>query len=190
MKKGKIIVLVAPSGSGKTTIAQRLLKDFQQLTFSVSATTRKQRPNETNGKDYHFLSHKEFQQKIDNGDFIEWEEFYSGKRYGSLRSEVENQLENGYFILFDVEVKGALNIKKTYSNDCLAIFIKPPTLEELKKRLINRGTETAQTLKQRLERAKMELDQEKNFDAVVVNDDLEEAYTEIKRIVNSFIHKS
>ena len=188
--KGKIIILVAPSGSGKTTIAKRLLKDFENLTFSVSATTRSPREGEKNGKDYHFLSPESFQKNIDNRNFIEWEEFYNGKRYGSLRSEVEKQLNSGYYVLFDIEVKGALNIKKQFKDDCLTIFIKPPSLEVLKERLLKRNTETNRTLKERLERAKMELEQEKKFDAVVINDNLKKAYAKVKKIVESFMNKS
>jgi len=188
--KGKIIILVAPSGSGKTTIAKRLLKDFENLTFSVSATTRSPREGEKNGKDYHFLSPESFQKNIDNRNFIEWEEFYNGKRYGSLRSEVEKQLNSGYYVLFDIEVKGALNIKKQFKDDCLTIFIKPPSLEVLKERLLKRNTETTRTLKERLERAKMELEQEKKFDAVVINDNLKKAYAKVKKIVESFMNKS
>lgn len=190
MGKGKIIILVAPSGSGKTTIAKRLLKDFENLTFSVSATTRSPREGEKNGKDYHFLSPESFQKNIDNRNFIEWEEFYNGKRYGSLRSEVEKQLNSGYYVLFDIEVKGALNIKKQFKDDCLTIFIKPPSLEVLKERLLKRNTETTRTLKERLERAKMELEQEKKFDAVVINDNLKKAYAKVKKIVESFMNKS
>jgi len=188
--KGKIIILVAPSGSGKTTIAKRLLKDFENLTFSVSATTRSPREGEKNGKDYHFLSPESFQKNIDNRNFIEWEEFYNGKRYGSLRSEVEKQLNSGYYVLFDIEVKGALNIKKQFKDDCLTIFIKPPSLEVLKERLLKRNTETNRTLKERLKRAKMELEQEKKFDAVVINDNLKKAYAKVKKIVESFMNKS
>ncbi len=188
--EGKVIVVVAPSGSGKTTIAHRLLKDILRLRFSVSATTRPPRKGEVDGKDYHFLSQKEFQEHIDEGDFLEWEEFYNGKRYGSLRPEIDKQLKKGYFILFDVEVKGAVNIKKVFGERCLSIFIKPPSVEELKQRLQKRGTEDDKTLAERLERAKMELEYEKQFDVSVVNDNLEEAYARVKSLVQSFIHNN
>ena len=187
---GKVIVVVAPSGSGKTTIARRLLKDISRLKFSVSATTRPPRKGEVDGKDYHFLSQEEFQEHIDEGDFLEWEEFYNGKRYGSLRPEIDKQLKKGYFILFDVEVKGAVNIKKAFGGRCLSIFIKPPSVEELKQRLQKRGTEDDKTLAERMERAKMELDYEKQFDVSVVNDNLEEAYARVKSLVQSFIHNN
>ncbi|HKJ46138.1 MAG TPA: guanylate kinase [Balneolales bacterium] len=190
MKQGKVIVLVAPSGSGKTTIAKRLLNDYDNLKFSISATTRPSREGEVNGKDYHFLTAQEFQDNINNGNFIEWEEFYGGKRYGSLRSEVEKQLNSGYYVLFDIEIKGALNIKKQFGDNCLTIFIKPPSLEVLKERLLKRNTETKRTLKERLERAQMELEHEKEFDVVIINDDLELAYKRVKEIVESFMNKS
>lgn len=190
LKKGKVIVLVAPSGSGKTTIAKRLLKEIDNLTFSISATTRHPRSGEVDGKDYYFLTPETFQKNINQGNFLEWEEFYNGKRYGSLRSEVEKQLNSGYNILFDIEVKGALNIRKYFGKDCLTIFIKPPSLEVLKNRLIKRNSETKDSLNERLERAEMELKQEKKFDIVIINDDLEKAYSQIKEIVESFIKKS
>ena len=187
---GKVIVVVAPSGSGKTTIAHLLLRDIPQLKFSVSATTRSPRKGETDGVDYHFLSKEEFQQHIEKGDFLEWEEFYNGKRYGTLRSEIDKQLKKGYFILFDVEVKGAVNIKKAFGERCLSIFIKPPSMEELQNRLLKRGSEDDKTLAERLERAKMELGYEKQFDVSVVNDNLEEAYNRVKSLVQSFIHNN
>ena len=188
--EGKVIVVVAPSGAGKTTIAHRLLKDISHLKFSVSATTRSSRKGETDGVDYHFLSPDEFQQHIDQGDFLEWEEFYNGKRYGTLRSEIDKQLKKGYFILFDVEVKGAVNIKKAFGDRCLSIFIKPPSMEELQNRLLKRGSENDKTLAERLERAKMELGYEKQFDVSVANDNLEEAYARVKSLVQSFIHNN
>lgn len=188
--EGKVVVVVAPSGSGKTTIARHLLRDIKRLRFSVSATTRPPRRNEAEGVDYYFLSHDEFQRRIDRGDFLEWEEFYNGQRYGSLRSEIDKQLKKGYFILFDVEVKGAVNIKKAFGDRCLSIFIKPPSMEELQNRLLKRGTEDDKTLAQRLERAKMEMGYEKQFDVSVVNDNLDEAYTRVRSLVESFIRNN
>lgn len=186
-RKGKVIVLTAPSGSGKTSIAKRLLNDFDNLKFSVSATTRKPRDGEINGKDYFFLSDEEFQHKIETGDFLEWEEFYNNTRYGTLRSEVDKQLESGYFILLDVEVKGALNIKDIYDDDCLTIFIRPPSLKVIGERLTNRGTETEETLALRMQRAKMEIEFADKFDVAIINDDFETAYGEAKEVVERFI---
>ena len=186
-KKGKLIILVAPSGSGKTTIARKLLDDYSKVRFSVSATTRPPRDGEIDGKDYYFLSREEFNEKIDQNEFLEWEEFYNGSRYGTLRSEVDKLIESGYFPLLDIEVKGALNVKRQYGAKCVAIFIRPPSLEELKKRLVNRGSENNATLETRLERAEKELTYANEFDFVVINDDLDTAYKQVTTIVESFI---
>lgn len=181
--------MVSPSGGGKSTIANRLLDDFNRLTFSVSATTRKPREGEKNGVHYHFLSKEEFNNRIDKGDFIEWEEFYNGNLYGTLRSNVEKELEKGYFVLLDIEVLGALNVKRKFGDNALAIFIQPPSLEVLKERLKKRGTEDGKSLKTRLDRAKKEMAYASRFDYVVINDDLEEAYSQIKKIVTNFINQ-
>lgn len=183
---GKVIVIVAPSGAGKTTIAQRLLTDYPKLKFSVSATTRPPRGDETDGKDYYFLSDEEFDQKIEDGAFLEWEH-YSGNKYGTLRSEVDKLVESGYFPLLDIEVKGALNVQKLYNSGAVSIFIEPPSMDELKHRLSNRGSETNASLEKRLERANMEMKYADHFDYSVVNDDLETAYNEVKKIIESFI---
>lgn len=188
MSRGKIIALVSPSGGGKSTMAKRLLRDFDKLKFSVSATTRPPRTGETDGVEYHFLSVEEFEQKIEENEFLEWEEFYNGTRYGTLRSDVESELNKGYFILLDIDVLGALNIKKMYKEEALSLFIAPPSLDILKERLINRGTETANTLNVRLERAEKEIRYADRFDYVVVNDDLETAYAKLKQAVNDFIN--
>lgn len=183
---GKVIVLVAPSGAGKTTLARRLLEDYPILKFSTSATTRPPREGEVEGEDYYFLSEDEFVQKIENNDFLEWE-YYSGNRYGTLRSEVDKLIESGYFPLLDIEVKGALNVQEIYGSDAISIFIEPPSMEALQKRLRKRGSETNTTLKRRLERAEMEMTHARHFDYVVINDDLDTAYVEIQAIIEPFI---
>ncbi|WP_138430451.1 guanylate kinase [Fodinibius saliphilus] len=186
-KAGKIIVIVAPSGAGKTTIARKLLADNPKIKFSTSATTRPPRKGEKDGREYYFLSEEEFSRKVKEDDFLEWEE-YSGNKYGTLQSEVDKLVESGYFPLLDIEVKGALNVQRIYEKDSLiSIFIKPPSMDVLKERLANRGSETDESLSRRLERAKIELQHAEDFDYSVVNDDLETAYTEVKEIIESFI---
>ncbi|MFD2532809.1 guanylate kinase [Gracilimonas halophila] len=189
-KKGKVIILVAPSGGGKTTLARRLFKDFENLKFSVSATTRPPREGEKDGKHYHFLAKADFDEKIEQKAFLEWEEFYGGMKYGTLRSEVDKKLNSGYFVLLDIEVKGAVNIKQIYGDECLSLFIQPPSIEMLKQRLIARGTEDEQTLSLRLERAKEELTYADQFDQVIINDDLETAYAEVKDAVSEFMNQN
>ncbi|PKD44229.1 guanylate kinase [Rhodohalobacter barkolensis] len=187
-KRGKILILVSPSGGGKSTMTKRLLKDFDKLKFSVSATTRSPRKGEKDGVHYHYLSKETFKQKIENDEFLEWEEFYNGTMYGTLRSVVENELNKGYFILLDIDVLGAKNVKKLYGDEALALFIKPPSLEVLKDRLIARGTETEETLQTRIERAEKEMKYASDFDEVIINDDLETAYNRIKETVSTFIN--
>ena len=188
MKKGKVIILVSPSGGGKSTLAKRLFADFENLKFSVSATTRSPREGEENGVHYYFIDNKEFQQKIDAGAFLEWEEFYSGTRYGTLQSEVDKKLNSGYFVLLDIEVKGAVNVKRIYGDDCLSLFIQPPSLEVLKQRLQARGTETEESLVLRIARAKEELEYADQFDQTIINDDLETAYAQVKGAVSEFMN--
>jgi guanylate kinase len=184
--RGKVIIIVAPSGAGRTTLAKRLLKEYPNIKFSVSATTRPPREGEKNGEDYYFLTGEEFKRKVKKGHFLEWET-YNGNRYGTLQSEVDKLVESGYIPLLDIEVKGALNVQKIYGSDAISIFIEPPSLEVLKDRLLNRGSETDSSLKQRLERAKMEIGYAGNFDYTVVNDDLDTAYAEIQAIIEPFI---
>ncbi len=189
-KRGKVIILVAPSGAGKTTLAHRLLKDFPNLKFSVSATTRPPRSHEVHGRDYFFLTLEQFQKAIDRDEFLEWEEFYGGKRYGSLISEVEKELKKGYFILFDIEVKGALNVKAQYGDEALTVFIRPPSDAVLIERLRSRGTESAEMLQLRLDRARIEIGYADRFDHVIVNDDLERCYSELYKLVTSFMKET
>ena len=182
MTRGKLIVISAPSGSGKTTIAKAVMRQYPSMLFSVSATTRKMRGGEVNGKDYFFLTKNEFQDKLKNDALVEWEEIY-GDYYGTLRSEVDRALEHGTVMLFDVDVKGGLSIKERYPTDAVLIFIKPPDLESLKQRLVNRKTEDEATIKRRLDRAAMELEMGKKFDYQVTNDDLAKAIGEVDGIV-------
>lgn len=179
---GKLIVLSAPSGAGKTSIAKVLLQRFPQMTFSVSATTRAMRPGETHGRDYFFLTKEDFRGRIDRGELVEWEEIYTNF-YGTLKSEVDRALANGQVMLFDVDVKGALSIKAKYPKDALIIFVAPPSVDELRTRLLNRKTEDAATIERRMARVPMEMDLASKFDHRVVNDDLQRASDEATEIV-------
>jgi guanylate kinase len=185
--KGKLIIFSAPSGAGKTTIVKHLLRQNLNLEFSVSATSRSPRPNEVHGKDYYFLPQTEFQQKIQNEEFLEWEEVYSGIYYGTLKSEVERIRNQGKNVIFDVDVVGGLNIKKYYGNDALAVFVMPPSVDELKNRLLGRSTETGERIKMRIEKAEYELSFAKQFDFNLVNDNLELTFAEAKIIVSNFL---
>jgi len=184
---GKLIIFAAPSGSGKTSIVKFLLAQQLPLKFSISATTRPMRANEKDGVDYFFLTKKQFQEKIAAGAFLEWEEVYSGVYYGSIKSEVDKQLEKGENVLFDVDVLGALKIKKLYAEQALALFVKAPSVEALVERLTNRGTESEESLKRRIDKATYELSFEPNFDITIINNDLEEAQNHAKNIVLNFI---
>jgi guanylate kinase len=183
-----IILLAAPSGTGKSTMAKRLFEDFPNLIFSISATTRPPREGESHGVDYYFLNMDEFQQKIDDKDFLEWEEFYGGTRYGTLRSELVKNTEKGYFTLLDVDVKGAVRIKSLFNERCLALYLRPPSLEILEERLRNRNTESESSLKLRIDRAEEELRYASHFDNIITNDDLEKAYSELKDVVQTFMN--
>lgn len=185
--QGKLIVFTAPSGAGKTTIAKAVLAQRNDLSFSVSATTREARQGEEHGKAYYFISPEAFEQHIKNNDFVEWEEFYAGKRYGTLKKEVDRIHQLGKHVLFDVEVNGARNIKKQYGDDCLVIFVMPPSLESLRQRLTGRDTENEESLKLRLDRAQMELSRAHEFDQIVKNDDLNEAIQHTLRILTDFV---
>jgi len=184
-KKGKLFVFSAPSGSGKSTIVKMILKEYPNLIFSVSATTRKKRKDEINGVHYHFISEKEFLKEIEVDNFIEWQRFYD-YYYGTLKKVVEQNIEKGNSVVLEVDVKGAIQIKQNYPNSVL-IFIVPPSIEELKKRLVKRNTETDEDLKKRVERAKMELSFADKFDYAVVNDRLENAIEKVKEIIQKEI---
>lgn len=179
----KLIVFTAPSGAGKTTIVRHLLAKYKELAFSVSATTRAARSHELQGKDYYFLSLKEWNQKIKEGDFLEWEEVYTEQYYGTLKSEIERLWGLGKHVLFDIDVKGATNIKKVYGDKAVTIFVKPPSPEILFSRLRNRQTEDEASLKKRIARAAEELTYEKNFDVVLLNDDLNACLQSAEQII-------
>ncbi|RLD65818.1 MAG: guanylate kinase [Bacteroidetes bacterium] len=186
-KTGKLLIFSAPSGAGKTTLVRYLMKEIPNLEFSVSATSRKAREGEQNGSDYHFLVLDDFKRKIADNEFVEWEEVYEDHFYGTLLSEVERIRNSGNHVVFDVDVKGGLNIKKQFGDQALAVFVKPPSVEALKERLIGRNTETEETLKKRLDRAVFELGFEDKFDVTIVNDDLEKAKEESMRLVKNYI---
>lgn len=187
MANPKLFVFSAPSGAGKTTIVKDILKCFPDFKFSVSATTRKKRPNEKDGIDYYFITEEEFKRKIENSEFVEWEKFYD-YYYGTLKKEIDENIKNGFTTVFEVDVKGALNIKRVYP-DAVLIFIAPPSIKELKERLIKRNTETDDELKKRIERAEMELSFIDKFDYVVKNINLEEAKEEVKKIIEHICDK-
>lgn len=186
---GKILILTAPSGAGKTTVVRHLMRHFPDLGFSVSATTRPARPGEIDGKDYYFLEPDEFAQRITRGEFVEWEEVYPGRYYGTLRSEIDRLWATGKTIVFDIEVKGATNLKKFYPENSLAIFVSPPSKEVLLERLRNRSTEDEESLKVRFQRSSEELAYTNNFDRVLVNDVLETALNEAEVITANFLGK-
>jgi guanylate kinase len=186
----KIIILSAPSGSGKTTIASEILKaEGLNCSFSVSATSRPPRDYEAEGLHYYFLSPHVFREYIEKDMFVEWEEVYAGQYYGTLRSEVERLSAEGKNILFDVDVKGGVRLKQIFSDSALSIFVMPPSIDELKKRLTNRNTENEESLRKRIIRAEEELTFSDKFDVVIINDDLESAVDETKKQIAAFIYK-
>lgn len=185
--QGKVIIFSAPSGSGKTTIVQHLLKNKAQFGFSVSACTRNKREKETHGKDYYFLTVDEFKQKINAQEFVEWEEVYKDNFYGTLKAEVENIRNTGKHVLFDVDVKGGINLKNYYQDDALSIFVKVPSIEVLEQRLRGRDTETEESLQRRLAKVKKEMLDQDKFDTVVVNETLEDTLVKVDSIIQDFI---
>lgn len=185
----KALIFSAPSGSGKTTLVRHLIDKMPSLIFSISATTRAPRTNEKHGKDYYFLSPGDFKTKVECGEFVEWEEVYKGAFYGTLKSEIERIWAGGKNVIFDVEVHGALNLKKYFGDQALAIFVKVPDLETLQSRLKKRDTETEESLQRRVEKATYEMSFEPQFDTTVLNDDLEKAKEESLRLVKDFLDK-
>lgn len=187
-KRGKLIVFSAPSGSGKTTIVRALLKRPElNLAFSVSATSRPPRGQEVDGKDYYFLSQKEFEQNIRDGAFLEWEEVYPGQHYGTLLEEVNRLLEEGKNVVFDIDVIGGLNIKKQFNDEALALFVQPPSIEVLAKRLEQRGTDSSEKIHMRLEKARLELSQAPNFDHAVINESIDQAIEQAHKLILNHI---
>jgi len=184
---GKLVVVSAPSGSGKTSIVKEILAAGLGLEFSISACSRGPRINEQDGKDYYFLSAEEFKNKIANDEFIEWEEVYHGNYYGTLKSEIERIWQKGKHVIFDVDVIGGLNIKKKYTDQCLAIFIQAPSLAELEKRLRGRSTDSEETIIKRVEKAEHELTFAPKFDLIIVNDNFETAVNQTKQELEKFL---
>ena len=185
---GKLIVVSAPSGSGKTSIVKRIINAGLNIEFSVSACSRKPRSGEINGRDYYFMPAEEFRNKITRNEFIEWEEVYSGSYYGTLKSEVERIWQKGNHVIFDVDVVGGLNIKKQYPDRSLAIFIQAPSIHELEKRLRGRATDGEETIKKRIEKASQELTYAPHFDKIIVNRDLDIAVKETYDAIKNFLN--
>lgn len=189
-KGGKALIFSAPSGSGKTTLVKYLLQNNADLGFSISASTRDKRGRtEQDGKDYYFLSPEEFKKKIDSDEFIEWEEVYEGNFYGTLKSEIERLWKEGKNVIFDVDVKGGLSLKKYFGDKALAVFVKVPSLDVLKERLKDRGTESEESLSRRLFKAKFEMSFENKFDVVLVNEVKEKSMAEAQRLYDTFKNK-
>lgn len=181
-----LIVLSSPSGGGKTTVAQYLLKKYKQIKFSISATTRPQRHNEQDGKDYFFITKEEFEKKIKNNEFVEYEEIFDNY-YGTLRNQIQKAIADGIFLIFDVDVKGAIALKKAFPKNTVLIFLVPPSIEELEKRLRKRATESNEELEKRLKRAKMEFEFQNEFDYVIINDKLNKTLATVDNIVSKMI---
>jgi guanylate kinase len=188
VEKGKLVIFSAPSGSGKTTLVHYIMTQIPELEFSVSATNRKARPGEKHGVDYYFLDTTVFKEKIANDEFVEWEEVYDNQYYGTLKSEVERIREKGHSVIFDVDVKGGLNIKKIYGAEALAVFIRPPSIAVLESRLRHRSTESEESINKRIDRASYELGFENKFDVVLVNDELEKSKSSSLSVVRKFLN--
>ena len=184
---GKLIVISAPSGAGKTSIVHYLLKNMPELSFSISACSRAKRSTEVDGKDYYFLEGEEFKNKIKADAFLEWEEVYENQFYGTLKSELQRIWDNDKTVIFDVDVIGGLNIKKQYPKECLSVFIMPPSVDVLRERLSSRGSESKEMLEKRLSKAEEEISRNQGFDSVILNDDFNIACKEVKQIITNFI---
>jgi guanylate kinase len=188
--KGKILIFSAPSGSGKTTLLNHVMANIPEMAFSVSATTRPPRGEEVHGREYFFLSMEEFQQRVENGEFLEWEEVYPGRCYGTLLAVVEQMQEEGKHVAFDVDVCGGVNIKEHYGDKALSVFIQAPSVEVLRERLIKRGTDSMEEIENRVAKAEWETEfAQGKFDCTIINDDLETAKREILDVVSSFINE-
>jgi len=187
MKQQKVIIFSAPSGSGKSTIVNHILPLHPELEFSISATSRLPRGNEKNGVEYYFMSNEEFKNLIDKGEFVEWEQVYQGHYYGTLKKEVQRIWDKGHVIVFDVDVKGGVNLKKYFGDKALSIFIKAPSIEELRLRLLSRGTDTPEAIAERVGKAEEELGYENRFDKVLVNDNLARAFASIEKTVDDYL---
>ncbi|HLO56157.1 MAG TPA: guanylate kinase [Saprospiraceae bacterium] len=185
--EGKMFIFTAPSGAGKTTIVRHLLDKYNFLDFSISATTRNKRPHEQDKVDYYFMSVDEFKENVANGAFIEWEEVYENQFYGTLKSEVERIWSNNKHLVFDIDVRGAQNIKRFFGDKCMSVFVRPPSVEVLIDRLVNRNTETPESLQKRISKVRREMEYENTFDMVLVNDLLEVSFVEAEHIVETFI---
>ncbi len=184
---GKLIIFSAPSGAGKTTVVRELLKEFTNFEFSVSATSRAPRGEEKDGVEYFFMSNDEFKERAQAGDFVEWEEVYAGTSYGTLRSEMERIWAKGNVILFDVDVMGGIKLKSIFGDSALSIFVMPPSVETLRKRLISRATDSAEVIEKRVAKAEFEISKSTEFDRVVINDKLEDAVAEATDIITKFL---
>ena len=184
---GKLVIFSAPSGSGKTTIVRELLKRFDCFEFSISATSRQPRGQEQDGVDYYFLSNDEFRSRVERDEFVEWEEVYAGTCYGTLKSEMERIWSKGNVIVFDVDVIGGINLKHLFGDDACSIFIMPPSVEELERRLRGRGTDSEEVIQKRIAKAEFELSKSSDFDFTVVNDILEDAVKETSSIIENFL---
>ncbi|GAB3524692.1 guanylate kinase [Emticicia fontis] len=189
--KGKAIIFCAPSGSGKTTIVKHLLDKYNSnLGFSISACTRDKRGrNEENGKDYYFLSIHDFKERIDNEEFIEWQEVYPGAYYGTLKTEIERLWSEGKNVIFDVDVKGGVNLKNYFGDDALAIYVKVPSMEELERRLRSRGTDSEDSISRRLYKMKFEMEFQNRFDVILLNDDIETSWQKAEELYESFVRE-